>query len=421
MNPELATPAGGMLAGVKVVGLTHFLQGPTCAQFLADLGADVVKVERPGGAHERHWRGKKWAASELEGDESLLFVLAGRNQRAIELDFSSEDGKQVLWRLIEGADVVVENFRAGVLDRQGFSYDAVRARNPSVIYCSLTGYGAAGPSSRRPGQDLLIQALSGLIDATGRDAAPTPTGAAIIDQHAGTLGALGILAALYRRAQTGMGAKVDSNLLSAALDLQIEPFAYHLNGAKLFPRSEAGVSTRYHHAPYGVFQTSDGWIAVSSRSDGTMLAKAFNDPELAHWTPQDQFNRRDELTKLVAQHLKNKSTAEWLPIMDTNGLWAAEVRNYKQVEQDPQLAANQSILEFDMPSAGHIRVLNHPIHYDGAPPSFRRPPPQIGQHTHEVLIEAGYSTKEIQHLAERGLLGKLGGHSSSLKEATQHD
>ena len=218
------------LSGVRVLSLTHYLQGPSCVQYLADLGADVIKVERIGGAYERHWSGAK---AYLD-DQSVFFLMAGRNQRSVEIDLSTPEGSDALWKLIKSADVLVENFRAGTLDRRGYSYEEVKKRNPRIVYCSLTGYGSTGPAKSKPGQDLLIQSLSGLAMLTGRaEDPPMPVGTAIVDQHAATLGALGILAALLQRNATGEGVKVDSNLLSAALNLQLEPLNYHLNGAKL--------------------------------------------------------------------------------------------------------------------------------------------------------------------------------------------
>jgi crotonobetainyl-CoA:carnitine CoA-transferase CaiB-like acyl-CoA transferase len=391
----------GLLTGIKVVSLTHYLQGPSCAQFLGDMGADVVKVEREGGAYERHWSG----AQAFVGDESVFFLLAGRNQRSVELDYRSEQGSAILWRLIEGADVLVENFRPGVLDKYGYSYEAVKERNPGIVYCSLTGFGTSGPSVTKPGQDLLIQSLSGLGAISGRAGdAPSLVGSAIVDQHAATLGALGITAALFGRQRTGEGAKIDSNLLSAALDLQTEPFNYHLNGAQLYDRSESGISSRFHQAPYGVFQTLDGWLTISL-CDGSTMATAFSDPKFAQWDKTDQFNHREEINSLVAEHMVTKTTTEWEEVFDEVGMWNARLRNYDEVEADPQLAANQSILEYDLPRAGRIRTLNHPVRYDGEPPALRRLPPNVGEHTDEVLAELGYTDAEVSKIRAAGAVG----------------
>ncbi|PZQ99333.1 MAG: CoA transferase [Cereibacter sphaeroides] len=390
------------LAGIRVVSLTHYLQGPSCVQYLGDLGADVIKVERIGGAYERHWSGAK---AFLNEDTSVFFLLAGRNQRSVEIDFSTEEGSAALWKLIESADVLVENFRAGTLDRRGFGYEDVRKRNPRLIYASLTGFGSTGPARGKPGQDLLIQAHSGLASISGRASdPPMPVGTAVVDQHAATLGAMGILAALLRRNATGEGSRVDSNLLSAALNLQIEPLNYHLNGAKLWDRSGSGVSSRFHQAPYGVFKTSDGWLMMSL-SDGATLATTFGDPQFAQWSREDQFDRREEVNERVKGHMQHRTTAEWEETLAENGIWFAPVNQYDDVLADPQVAENQTVLEYEDDRAGHVRLLAHPVLYDGKVPPLTRKPPLPGEHTGEVLAELGYSQAEIGALRSKGQIG----------------
>jgi len=394
----------GFLTGIKVVSLTHFLQGPTCAQFLADLGADVVKVERIGGAFERHVSNLNAFLGE---GESLFFLMTGRNQRSIELDLASADGKAVLWRLLEEADVLIENFRPGVLDKLGFSYEAVQARRPDLVYCSLSGYGSTGPDKNKPGQDLLIQAHSGLVTLSGTaEGPPIPVGSTIVDQHSGTLGALGIIAALFGRTRSGQGVRVDANLFSAALHLQIEPFSCHLNGYQLYPKSETGVSTRFHAAPYGSFQASDGWL-ILSRTEGPALAAAFGDETFRRWSPNDQYTYREEINSLIASHLKNNTVKHWVRVFDENKIWYSLIRDYEEIEADPQLAANQAVLEFETQRAGKVRVLNHPIQYDGAVPGLRRPPPSLGADTAEVLREIGFSDSAIGDLSTRKSIGPL--------------
>lgn len=389
------------LSGIRVVSLTHYLQGPSCVQYLADLGADVIKVERIGGAYERHWSGAK----AFVGDQSVFYLLAGRNQRSVEIDLSTPEGSAALWKLIESADVFVENFRAGTLDRRGYSYEEVKKRNPRIVYCSLTGYGPTGPSKSKPGQDLLIQSLSGIAMLSGRaDDPPMPVGTAIVDQHAATLGALGILAALHQRNATGESVRVDSNLLSAALNLQMEPLNYHLNGAKLYDRSASGVSSRFHQAPYGTYKTADGWLTMSL-SDGATLAKTFGDDKFAAWSREDQFDAREDVNSRVAEHMKTRPTAEWEEIMDANGVWYAEVRDYDAVLADPQVAENQSVLEYDDPDAGQVRVLAHPVLYNGQVPPLTRRPPGPGDHTDEVLQELGYSADEVAALRSSNSIG----------------
>lgn len=388
-----------MLEGIKVLSFTHFLQGPVAVQMLADVGADVIKIEPPGGAFERSWTGFD---AYVEG-VSMFFLLGNRNQRSISLDLRDERAREIVWRLIKEADVLIENYRPGVLQRMGFGYDDVREINPRLVYCSCTGYGSSGPYLKRPGQDLLLQAISGMTMLSGEaDSPPTPVGSAIVDQHAAALAAFGVVTALQARERTGKGTLVESNLLNAALDLQIEPFTYYLNKGPLWPRTNPPTGSRFHPAPYGIYRTLDGWIAVSL-TPTEKLAAALSQPMLAGFShPKDNVRRRDELNRIVYDALTTRTTADWMTTFDEHDIWYAPVNDYEQVEADPQVAHNRIIMEVNHPQAGPVRLLAHPVRYDGAAPPLTRQPPRQGEHTREVLAELGYEPHEINTLVEAG-------------------
>jgi crotonobetainyl-CoA:carnitine CoA-transferase CaiB-like acyl-CoA transferase len=390
-----------ILSDIRVISLTHFLQGPAGVQMLADLGADVVKVEPPGrGAWERSWSG---AQTYLNG-ESIFFLLANRNQRSLTLNLKSNEGKEIFWRLIERSDVLVENYRPGTIDRLGFGYEAAARVNPKIVYCSCSGYGIGGPYRDLPGQDLLAQALTGLASLTGSaDAPPTPVGSAVVDQHAAALLVIGVLAALRGRDRTGAGCRVDVNLLSAGLDLLVEPITYYINNAPLKGRSRAAIADVFHEAPYGIYPTQDGWIAISMSHLGP-LADATGSAELSRFRDDERYERRDEISSVISHVCRSRTTAEWLGVFQAAGIWCAPVHGLAQVATDPQVLWNESFITFEHPRAGRVRVLAHPIRYDGAAPRLRRRPPLVGEHNEEILAELGYSSDVIAQLRTDGVI-----------------
>jgi crotonobetainyl-CoA:carnitine CoA-transferase CaiB-like acyl-CoA transferase len=389
-----------MLQGVKVLSFTHFLQGPSAVQMLADLGADVIKIESPTGAFERQWAG----FDSFLGDVSVFFLLGNRNQRSLSINLRTEEGKEIINRLVKEADVLVENFRPGVMDRLGFGYETLKEINSKLIYCSCTGYGSDGPYLQRPGQDLLLQAMSGLASVTGgKNQPPTPVGTAAVDQHGAVLAAFGIVSALFGREKTGKGQKVECNLLNAALDLQIEPFSYYLNKGELWDRSDTGLGTRFHQAPYGIYETADGWIAISLTSL-EKLTQAFGTDRLQGYTAKDQMEKREEISQIVCEEIKKRTTEDWFSIFAENDIWHAPVNSYTDVEKDPQVNWNQMILTAEHPDVGTYRLLNHPIRYEGLETKVNQNPPRLGEHSNQILQEYGFSEEEIQDLLQKGIV-----------------
>jgi crotonobetainyl-CoA:carnitine CoA-transferase CaiB-like acyl-CoA transferase len=387
------------LSGIKILSLTQFLLGPAGMQYLADLGADVVKVEPPWGAWERTWSGGNHFLNGI----SPFFLLAHRNVRSISLDLKRPEAQEVAGRLAAGADVLVQNFRPGVVDRFGLDYETLREINPRLIYASVSGYGEESPERELPGQDLLIQAMAGLMASTGRlDDPPTPAGAAIVDQHGAALLAMGVLAALLHRERTGEGQKIEVTMVQAALDLQLEPATYYLNGAPL-ARPRHSIADTFHAAPYGVYRTADGYLALSMTPVST-LAEAlggvpaltpFEDPALAT-------SKREEIAEILIPILRARTTAEWIATLRERGVWCAPVNDYDQVFAEPAVRYLDPVLEIDHPEAGRVRLLKHPVRYGAGEPNVRHLPPRIGEHTETILREAGYSPADIERLRAAG-------------------
>jgi crotonobetainyl-CoA:carnitine CoA-transferase CaiB-like acyl-CoA transferase len=387
------------LSGIRILSLTQFLLGPAGVQYLADLGADVIKIEPPGGAWERRWSG----SNHFLNGVSPFFMLAHRNVRSMTLNLKQAGAQDVARRLVASADVLVQNFRPGVVERFGLDYETVRRINPRLIYASVSGYGEESPDRALPGQDLLIQAMAGLMAATGRaDEAPTPAGAAIVDQHGAALLAMGILAALFHRERTGEGQKIEVTMVQAALDLQLEPATYYLNGAPL-ARPRHSIADTFHAAPYGVYATADGYLALSMTPVRELAAALGGVPALAPYeTPDVAMPKREEIAEILAAILRERTTADWIAALREKGVWCAPVNDYDEVFAEPAVQYLDPVLEIEHPRAGHVRLLKHPIRYGAGEPEVRGLAPGIGEHTLEVLQEAGYSGEEIEDLRAAG-------------------
>ena len=374
------------LQGVRIAAFTQFLLGPAAVQYLADLGADVIKVEAPGGAWERGWSG----ADCFPGGVSAFFMLGNRNLRSVTLDLKSPRGVEAALRLIATADVVVENFRPGVMERLGLGYEASRRVRPDLIYASASGYGADGPSRDLPGQDLLIQAVSGLAGLTGRRGQdPVSAGAAVVDQHGAALLAMGLLAALLHRERTGEGQRIEVTMLQAALDLATEPVVYHLNGASV-ERPEEAIADGFHAAPYGLYRTRDGHAAISM-TPVARLREALGDPEPSEALddPGLAFPERDRIRAALGPLVEKHTTEELVALLRSHGIWCAPVNSLDAALADPALQHLQPVLEMDHPRAGRVKVLKHPVRYGAGEPELRHLPPDAGEHTAEVLAELG--------------------------------
>jgi crotonobetainyl-CoA:carnitine CoA-transferase CaiB-like acyl-CoA transferase len=387
-----------MLNKMRVLAFSHFLQGPAGTQYLADMGADVIKVEPLHGVWERH----RHPAGQVPGVNATHLAL-NRNKRSIAIDLKHALAKDILMPVMETCNVVVENYRVGVLDRLGFGYEDMKARKPDIIYASATGWGSSGPMRDAPGQDLLVQARSGIVSATGTDR-PTPVGSPIMDQHGASLLAMGVLAAYVRLLETGVGTRVESNLFNAGIDLQMEAITvWHADLAdqSRFERS-SNLATWFHEAPYGIYKLKDCHIAISNGPNIGKLPEALGSEALKPYAGSDRLANREEIARIVAEELKRWTWAELDAAFRPHGLWYQKVlADYGELDYDPQAAANEIFCEFPIGDRS-VRLVNHPIRYDGKTCAIDRVPWKIGNDTHQVLAEAGFSGSDIQHFVNSG-------------------
>lgn len=378
----------------KIVSFCHFLQGPAAVQYLADLGAEVVKVEPITGAYERHWSG-----ADLYVDEtSVFFLAANRNCRSLAVDLKSAEGRQVVEKLIADADVVIQNYRPGVLERLGFGYEDCKRLKADIIYAAATGFGSSGPLVEKPGQDLLIQARCGLAAATG--STPTPVGGAVIDQHGAALLAMGVLAALVKRAATGQGGLVEGNLLNAGIDLQMEGITSFLTGRfdeDRFDRHPR-LATWLHQAPYGLYQLADGAI-VLPLTDPKALAEALDSEPLRALSNIDLYSERDRYADALQEVFRTRTFDEVAPRLEANGVWFAKVQSYADLRSDEQIQHNRVFRSVDI-KGSEVVLVNHPVRYDGEVLPLRRLALRPGQDTREILGDLGYSDADVAKLEE---------------------
>ena len=394
----------GPLKDVKVIDLSHIMAGPACSMLLADMGAEVIKVERlPDGDDSR-----RMVPSTI-ADQSAAFLIMNRNKRGIALDLRTEGGRNVLSRLLKNADVLIENFRRGTMERMGLGYDALHALNPRLIYCAISGFGRTGPYADRGGFDLVAQGMSGLMSITGEGPGhpPVKVGAPVTDITAGILACVGILAALHARESSGQGQMVDTSLFEAGI---IQTY-WHSAMCFATGRAPGPMGTAHPlNAPYQAFPTSDGWITVGAANQGNWLrlVEALeapglrDDPRFA--TNADRMRNLEVLAETLTPLFKRRSSAEWLRRLEEAGVPAGPVLEVGEMHRDPQALAREMIVETEHPTAGPVKAIGLPIKFSDTPGGVRRAAPLFGQDTREILRDHGFSNAEIEQLAEQGAI-----------------
>jgi len=392
------------LEGIRILDLTRVLSGPYCTMLLGDLGAEVIKVERPGEGDDT-----RSFAPPFQGDQAAYFLSINRNKKSITLDMKSEHGKEILWRLLDLSDVLVENFRPGAMERLGFGYEAVTNRRPAIIYCSISGFGDSGPQKDRPGYDVIVQGEAGIMDLTGpRDGPPHKVGTSIADLVSGLTAVQGILAALYTAKIDGRGQRVLVSMYEAVAALLT------FNASIYFATGNTPKRRGNEHAtivPYETFEASDGWINLGVANDDIWrrFCAAVGTAELAtdrrFANAPDRVRNRDALVPLIKTVIKQRSRDEWLKLLDDSGVPCGAIRTVAEVCDSEVLRARGMIAEMQHASAGNVKGIKSAIHLSETGLDTYTAPPKLGEHTNEVLTRLlGYSSDKVNALRREGVV-----------------
>ncbi|MEJ5018359.1 CaiB/BaiF CoA-transferase family protein [Ochrobactrum vermis] len=377
------------LSGLVVVDMSQFLSGPYCSLRLMDLGARVIKIERPDGGD----LSRRLYLSDTEiGGDSTIFHAINRGKDSLAIDLKNPDDMAALKKLLTQADVLIQNFRPGVIKRLGLDYEAAKEINPRLVYASISGYGEEGPWVGRPGQDLLAQARSGLMWLNGDEGqGPVPFGLAVADMLAGAAAAQGILAALVRRGITNKGSHVETSLLEALVDFQFEVLTTHLNDGRRLPkRSDFRSAHAYLAAPYGVYPAADGYLAIAMMPIPKLAALLGTDT-LAPFAddPKIAFNKRDEIKRLIADRIAQKTVDEWLAILEPADIWCARVFNWEELLASEGFSVLDMLQTVTREDDVSITTTRSPLRINGQRPKVARAAPRIGENSKEIREEFG--------------------------------
>ncbi len=391
----------GPLEGCRVLELTHIMAGPTCGMMLADMGADVIKVEKPTGDDTR-----RLTPPTING-ESAAFLMMNRNKRGLALDLKQDSARDALKTLLKDADVVIENFRGGTMERLGLGYETLKEENPGLIFVSISGFGRTGPYASRGGFDLIAQGMSGIMTITGEgpDRPPVKVGAPLSDITAGIIAAMAVSAAYAHKLKTGQGQKVDTSLFEAAITHT------YWQSAIAFATGETPHPLGSAHplsAPYQAFQTSDGWInlGAANQRNWEKLVDCIGAPELNEdsrfVTNHERMHNLPALEEALNKVFRQRSTEDWLAALEAAGVPAGPVLTVNEMHQDPQAIAREMIVETNHPVAGPTKALGLPVKFSETPGGIERPAPLLGQHSAEILAEGGYDKATIDAMIASG-------------------
>lgn len=394
------------LSDIRILDLTRIVAGPYCTMILGDLGADVIKIEKPfNGDESRNW-GPPYANGT---SESCYFIALNRNKRSLCVDLKSKEGRQIIYELCKKSDVLIENYVPGKLDEMDLGYEKIKKISPSLIYCSITGYGPKGPYSSRPGYDVIAASIGGFLHITGpENGGPIKAGVAVTDLATGLYAHGAIMAALIRRTKTGLGQKIDCNLLSTQIASLINIGSNYLNAGK---EAKRWGTAHESIVPYQTFSTSDGYLTIGTGSEAQFkdLCRRLDKMELIEderfTSNADRVKNRNELIAILQNVLKNKSKREWMEIFCNASFPCGPVNTLSEVFDDEHVKAIGLIEEIEHPEAGTIKLVGQPVNYEGNVTKIQLPPPTLGQHTDDVLRNLlNYDSTEIERLFKEGIV-----------------
>lgn len=390
----------GPLAGIKVIELAHVMAGPTCGRMLADMGAEVIKVEKaPGGDEVRY----DSMPNEPDDKTSHAFMMLNRNKKSIVINLKTSEGKELLEDLLKDADVVIENYRSDTMDKLGFGWSRIEKDFPRIVYCAISGFGRTGPYASKGGFDLIAQGMSGLMSITGEEGgeAPVKVGPPVTDITSGVLAAMGVVAALFARQSTGKGQFVETSLLEAGVI-----FTYWHSAMAFATGTCPGPLGSAHPlgAPYQAYQTSDGWITIGGASEANWRRlAALTGHETIADDPRFKTNsvrnaNREALNEILAPVFKSRTTAEWMERLEQEGVPAGPILSVPEMLKDPQVAARDMVPVLQHPRRGDVPTIGFPVKFSETPAGIRSPAPDLGQHTREIMKDLGYSDDKIDDL-----------------------